>query len=317
MPIKYAVRTIHPLTPEQEAEKKRLSYLRKITYEEDVPHIVADMDEENGMYAIFSTNEVRLTDWLLLKTTDSLQKLLMLGRAKPGPILKDSIRQDIVQGDYVMTHNYDQSGLELSLVVRNLNVKVETQHLTNVRSWDDSLRKRNPEATLMIPKELIDGGTPIKEFWEKRFALREGADKATGRGVRYHAVVEGAARLDEESGCVGYFNSKGELVTGWVPYEASQWEEDYLKKPVYNRKKVVEVLDVPMTDALGTALTLGDFVFSNDNHYNTFMLCEVMGFTEEKVLLLGYNKHSNASSQGYRAISWNNPQKIIKLPITF
>jgi uncharacterized protein (DUF952 family) len=293
MPIKYAIR--------------KVTSTQKVTYDEDVPHIVADMDEENGMYAIYSTNNVRLTDWIQLKASDSLQKALANGRMNPGPTLKDSIQQDINQGDYLFTHHYDQNDLELSLVVRNLKVKTEAQQLTNTRSWDDSLRKRNPEATLRIPKELIDGGPVVNEILRKGFAVQENHST-------YHVVDETTASQDR-AGRMGYFNSNGDLVTGWVRYSVPEQHQAYMAKKKHNNKLVMETLDTPPTDALGTELMIGDWVFSNDNQYSTFMLSEIMGFTEDKVLLLGYYRLRN-SFCGQYVITWNKSKKIVKLPIT-
>lgn len=317
MPIKYAVRTPIPFTEEQEADHARLGYQRwplKFTYEEDVPPIVAEMDEENGLYAIYSANGVRLSDWLVLKTSESLQKEQAQGNAKPGPTLKDSIQQDINAGDYLLTHNYDQNSLELNLVFRNLNVKTVAHQLTNERSWADSVRKRNPEATLKLPKELIDGGAILNEVWEKRFARRQQETVSNQRILSVYFTVDEIAAANSEEGFFGYFNSKGELISGWIDCAINPWTEKEVKEGTYKRKKAVDSLDTPVTDALGAELSVDDWVFSNDNHYNTFMLCQVLGFTDEKVHLLGYSKYRN-SMDGHRITTWNNSKKIVKLPI--
>ena len=320
MPIQYAIRTkrASPLTRAEQYEHKAQGYSwvdMNFSYEE-VPHVVADMDEENGVYAFFADNGMKLSDWMLVKKPEETQKAYVLGRQKPGTTMHDSIGQRIQPGDYLYTHSHDHQNLELSQLVRTMRSKIIVEQLTDSHRWT-KLRSRDPHSFIRISTELMDGGEITPEPWTKRYSVREVLANHNSRGVggeHFHFTDEATA-LAELDGYVGYFNSRNEIVSGWVSVTPSPSDAKLLNSKVHAQKKVVESLETPLTDIMGTDILLGDFVFSNDNHYNDFMLCEVIGFTKERVRLVGYGYKGGRSLRGYRIVTLNWPKNIVKLPL--
>lgn len=321
MPIQYAIRTKRttPLTRAEQYEHKAQGYSwfdMNYTYEE-VPPVVADMDEENGVYALFGDNGTKLSDWMLVKKSEEIQKGYLLGRQKPGAMMHDSIGQPIQLGDYLYTHSHDHQSLELSRLVRTMRSKIIVEQLTASHYWT-KLRTRDPHSFIRIPTELMEGGEVTPEPWTKRYSVREIIQNHNNRGVageQFHFTDEATAR-EELDGYVGYFNSRNEIVSGWIAITPSPSDAKLLASKVHAQKKVMDSLETPLTDIMGTDILLGDFVFSNDNHFNEFMLCEVIGFTKERVRLVGYDYKGGRSLRGYRIVTLNWPKNIVKLPIT-
>lgn len=321
MPIQYAIRTkrTSPLTRAQQEERKAQGYSwfdMNYSYEE-VPHVVADMDEENGVYAFFADNGMKLSDWMLAKKSEETQKAYVLGRQKPGATMHDSVGQPIQPGDYLYTHSHDHQSLELSQLVRTMRSKIVVEQLTDSHYWT-KLRTRDPFSFVRIPTELMEGGGITPEPWTKKYSVREILRDHNNWGVRgeqFHFTDEATA-LSELDGYFGYFNSRNEIVSGWIPITPSPSDAKLLSSKIHAQKKVVESLETPLTDIMGTDILLGDFVFSNDNHFNEFMLCEVIGFTKERVRLVGYDYKGGRSLRGYRIVTLNWPKNIVKLPIT-
>ena len=326
MPIRYAIRSARatPLTNDEQAELRSDGYSAfeaRYSYE-DVPPVAADMDEENGVYALFSEVGVKLSEWMTVKKPVEVENALRLGRSKPGAVLKDSMGQEIRQGDYVFTHSHDHRNLELSQVVRNIKTKVVVEQLSGAYYWSGSsaLRTRKPSCFLKVPTELIEGGGAVPEQWEKRFSVDTSTPQDMGfKEEHFVRVDEATARKDVTAGQFGFFDSNGAPVTGWIPIAPdNDYDKDLLARKVHAGRKVVEELPVPLTDAMGTDILLGDIVFTNDNHTNDFMLCEVIGFTKERVRLVAYQNaaYGGMGLTGYRIITLNWPKNIIKLPIT-
>lgn len=321
MPIQYAIRTKRtvPLTRAEQYEYKERGYSwfdMNYSYEE-VPFVVADMDEENGVYAFFGDNGTKLSDWMLVKKPEETEKAYVLGRQKPGSALHDSIGQVIQPGDYLYTHSHDHQNLELSQLVRTMRSKIIVEQLTDSHRWT-KLRSRDPNSFIRIPTELMEGGTVVTEAWTKQYSVREADESEDGwvvRSEQFHFTDEATTKA-EPGGHVGYFNSQNDIVSGWIPVTPSANDAKLLSSKVHAQKKVVDSLETPLTDIMGTDILLGDFVFSNDNHRNDFMLCEVIGFTKERVRLVGYSYRGGRSLRGYRVITLNWPKNIVKLPIT-
>lgn len=318
MPIKYAIRTkrTSPLTRAEQTELKTQGYSGlevKYSYE-DVPHIVAEMDEENGVYAAFSEAGVKLSDWMTMKKPEEVQKEIELARKKPGTPLKDSIGQDIYHGDYVFTHSHNHQQLELSQVVRNLKVKTVVEQMTDAYYWSGTtaLRSRKPNIFIKLPTPLIEGGEVIPEKWEKRFSVYKTEDRRKNYEETDFIPVDEAHAMQGSTGHFGFFDPKGKSLIGWVPASPDACDQELLDRTVHAGKKVVKELAVPLTDIMGTDILLGDVVFSNDNHTNDFMICEVIGFTKERVRLVAYGRFGIT---GYRLVTLNWPKNIIKLPI--
>jgi hypothetical protein len=320
MPIHYAIRKerTEPLTRAEQAKLYAHGYS---AYEarcvfEDVPHIVADMDAENGMYALFSEHGTKLSDWMLMKKHPEVEEALILGRKKTGAPLTDSVGQTIKQGDYLFTHSNDHKYLLLNQVVRNLKTKVILEELRGLHSWfkTSGLITRNPKTFIKISSTVVEGGGDMPDVWEKQFAVREVGSTPNGSAVeRYVRATESIAQ-GEEHGCFAYFNAEGALVSGWINIIPSKWELPELEAKVHAKKKLYDVPPAPMKDALGAEMQLGDVVFSNDNHYNNFMVCEVIGFSKDRVRLIGYEPNGR-SLRGRRVITLNCPANIVKLPI--
>lgn len=319
MPIRYAIRSERkvPLTAAESAQLKTQGYSApemKCSYE-DVPPVVADVDEENGMYALFSESGVKLSKWMTVKKPEEVEQALMLGRRKPGSPLKDSIGQEISQGDYVFTHSHDHRNLELSQVVRNMSAKMVVEQLANTPYWSGSsaLRTRNPHSFIKVPTEVIEGGVVIPEKWEKRFSIDIGTKQSRVYREEHFVPIDKTTARQDTAGHFCFYDSKNAPVTGWISIiPDNNYDAELLARKVHAGKKLVEELPVPLTDAMGTDILLGDIVFSNDNHTNDFMLCEVIGFTKERVRLVAYE---SAGVAGYRIITLNWPKNILKLPI--
>jgi hypothetical protein len=321
MPTKYAIRTRTDvqLTRQEQYMIDTQGWKvpeDKYTYEE-VPAIVAEFDTENGVYALFSSNGVKLSEWLLITQVDDVQKQWRLGRTKPGPVLKDSIGQDINQGDYLVAHRQKEESLELCQVVRNMQTKTATENLSSSRfaSTAKAIQSRDPETYVKLPSELIEGGMIPTQHWEKRFALRF-AEHIPYQGTREdYTLVDEDTAMKDESGHFGYFNN-GVLVSGWIPCPLNPHTARSLEDKIHSKKKIMESLEVPLTDSMGTDIVLGDWVFSNYSNATLFMLCEVIGFTKDRVRLMGYaNTSPHMGLQGQRIITLNPPKNILKLPV--
>lgn len=319
MPIKYAIRTkrTSPLSRAEQYAHKAQGYSwfdMNYTYE-DVPPVVADMDEENGVYALFGDNGAKLSDWMPVQKSEETKKAFILGRQKPGAIMRDSIGQVIQSGDYLYTHSHDHQNLELSQLVRTMRSKIVVEQLTDSHYWT-KLRNRDPYSFIRVPTEIIEGGEVVPEAWTKKYSVRDTSASTPTRFVEEFILVDEATAEAEKEGYFGFFNSKDEIVSGWITVTPNVFETKPLASKVHAQKKVVQSLPVPHKDAMGTDILLGDFVFSNDNHCNDFMFCEVIGFTKERVRLVGYNYKGGRSLRGSRVSTLNWPKNILKLPIT-
>jgi hypothetical protein len=186
-------------------------------------------------------------------------------------------------------------------------------------SGTSGMRTRTPNSFIKIPSALIEGGEVIPEQWEKRYIIHEVSD-VNIVGAEHRSIfvpVDAATAMQNEQGHFGYFNSNGTPVTGWISIIPEKYDKEDLEKTVHAGKKVMKESPVPVTDAMGTDIELGDIVFSNDNHPNDFMLCEVIGFTKERVRLVAYDCPTvSRKTRGYRLVTLNWPKNIIKLPIT-
>lgn len=318
MPIKYAVRSKRetPLTRAEQFEGKENGYSSlELCYSyEDVPPIVAEMDKTNGVYALFSEAGMKLSAWLPVEKPSEVQEAYIAGRSRQGAFMCDSIGQPLLPGDYLFTHSNNHRSLELFQLARTMRSNIVVESLMDASSTK-RLATRNPYSFLRVPKELLEGGEVTPEIWTKKYAvLEKGAEIAYNRLGNYHLTDELTAR-EAELGFFGYFNSREEITSGWIPFKTSAYEEKLLNSKVHAQKKVVDSLPVPLTDAMGTDILLGDFVFSNDNHYNDFMLCEVIGFTKERVRLVGYDYKGGRSLRGMRIVTLNWPKNVLKLPL--
>lgn len=306
MPIQYAIRTqrTSPLTREEQDAFKAQGFAEfEINYSyEDVPHVVADMDEENGVYAFFSTNGTKISDWMLVKKSDENQKAYALGRQKQGALLYDSIGQLIHPGDYLYTHSrYYHSKLELTQLVRTLRSRIVVEYLTDSHS-QTKLKTDDPSSFLRVPAELIEGGEVAPTAWTKQYSLREMVDDGSRFGSANYLITDEATAQANPKGHFGYFNTENKIVGKWVPFILTPEETEV-------RNRVWADLDTPLTDALGTDLLIGDLVFSVARNRNNFLLGEVIGFTKGKIQLVRYN-------HWVRDIKVHSAKDVVKLPIT-
>lgn len=316
MPIKYAIRTElnAPLPKKEVAEYKAQNYSAhdlKFHYEE-VPSMVAEMDEENGVYAVFSNNGVKLSDWILMKEPEAITEVKDKWRTKPLHSLKDAIKQELQPGDYVFIDVSGFRKLELNRVVHVLKSGVVVESFGKGKI---TIRKRWELMFIKIPAELLTDGTITPEKYEKRYAVHESQDERHSFLSLHHPVDEVTARQSEE-GMFSYFNSRGEQITGWTWIKLEDRLLEKLNSKVYYDEEIVESLPIPLTDALGSDIMLGDLVFSNMN-YHHFMMCEVVGFTKNKVLLLAYLAYHEGIENGQRTLTLNAPKSIVKYPINF
>ena len=316
MPIQYAIASTRTtaVSPDERAELEargyfgaELNFIYTI-----VPVGVAEADEEFGRYALFSHNGTKVSKWLKTTKPAKLVELLRSGEKKPGDALKDSLQQDVTRGDYLLAHSPDNRRLELSQVVRNTQIKTFTESLVDTQhsgtDTEDAVRPHLPETHIKIPADMLDGGTVIPELLEKRFALLE-----TKQIPITCTVVDEATATKDGKGFFGYF-LRGEPVTGWIPCAVSTYEQKLWDNEEEAQK---EALSVPVTDIMGTDILLDDWVFTSNNHYNTFMLCRVIGFSADKVRLVAYKKYStDEDSRGYRIFTLNWPKDIVKIPLT-
>lgn len=316
MPIQYAIASHRPgpISPEEQAGLEALGYFgSELNFIYTiVPATVAEADEEFGRYALFSHNGTKVSKWLRTTKSAKLVEILRTGEKKPGEVLKDSLQQDVVRGDYLLAHSHDYTRLELSQVVRNTQVKTFTENLVDSQQYgtdtENAVRPHLPETHIRIPADMMTGGTVIPELLEKRFALLE-----TRQTPITCTVVDEETAINDGKGFFGYFLN-GEPVTGWIPYVLSQYEQK-LWDSEEDAQKVA--LSLPLTDIMGTDILLKDWVFTSNNHYNTFMLCRVIGFSEDKVRLVAYKKYNTEeSSRGYRIFTLNWPKDIVKIPLT-
>lgn len=306
MPFRYAIQA-EPLKP---VSRLSIEPQSDDDYEE-VPQIVAEMDEKNGRYAVFSSNGKRVGDWLPLKKNDRLQGQYDGWLVKESPVLKTGMEQEINRGDYVLSHDSSNKTLLLGRVFRNARQRSVVEQFVADWYWGLTLSHLSTEALLRIPAGMVEGGYVPKERWEKRFAV-SAVDGSTGRKEYY--PVDEATALAEPDGHFGLFNSEGTLITGWVRITMSEDEQlalgTKLTSPSY--KKAVPELDVPLKDIFGTDLLFDDWVFSNHRNRSQFILCKVIGFTKGKVQLLGYSKYLDS---GTRVVTLNWPENIVKLPV--
>ena len=320
MSVKYAIRKRLPDVPLNKEEQYMVDtqgYVvpeDKFSYEE-VPAIVAEVDTENGVSAVFSSNGMKLSQWAPLKKSPELEKLWALGASKPGKPLKDSIGQDVQRGDYIMTHATKQTTLELSRVIRTTGSKVIAENLSSpaFSSTAKSVKPRDPKSVIRIPYEMIDGffGDPL--LFEKRYAIRN-AETIPYIGIKEEYLETtnvGASKSD--LGHFAYFNGN-QLISGWIPY--SEPVNSYSFEAAKRRSKIERSLEVPFTDAMGTDIRADDWVFSNDNHAHGFSLCRVIGFTKNRVRLVGYKEYTYLHRQGHGVVSDNWPKNIVKIPVT-
>jgi hypothetical protein len=246
-----------------------------------------------------------------------VQEAFILGRSRPGADLLDSVGNLLSPGDYLFTHSNDHRNLELFQLARTMRSKIVVEQLIDASS-QQRLYTRKPYSFLRVPAELMEGGDVAPESWTKRYSVLEilDIDQWGDRSGDYHPTDEATAFADP-NGFVGYFNPRNEIVSGWLPVHPNPYDAKSLDSKVHAQKKVVDSLDTPLTDAMGTDILLGDFVFSNDNHSNDFMLCEVIGFTKERVRLVGYDYdyRGGRSLRGRRVVTLNWPKNILKLPL--
>lgn len=306
MPIQYAIRTERtiPLTHAEQNDYKERGYSlydMNFSYEE-VPYVVADMNEENGVSAIFTEDGKKLSDWMLVKKSEEIQKGYLLGRQKPGSPMHDSIGQLIQPGDYLYTHNrYYHSKLELTHLVRTLRSRIVVEYLTDSHS-QTKLKTDDPSAFLRIPAELIEGGEVTPTAWTKQYSIREMVDDGSRFGSASYLITDEATAQASPKGYFGYFNAENRIVGEWVPVIPTPHEVEV-------RNLAWEDLDTPLTDALGTDILLGDLVFSVARNSNSFLLGEVIGFPNGKIQLVRYN-------HWVRDIKVHSSKNAVKLPIT-
>jgi hypothetical protein len=306
MPFRYAIQAepLEPVSRHSDLTQSDDDY-------EEVPQIVAEMDEKNGRYAVFSSTGKRVGDWLPLKKNDRLQGQYDGWLIKESPVLKTGMGQKINRGDYVLAHDSSNKTLILGRVFRNARQRSVVEQFVADWYWGLTLTHIPSEALLRIPAEMVEDGYVPVERWQKKFAVCA-VDGSTGRKEYY--PVDEATAVAEPDGHFGLFNSEGTLVTGWVritmPDEELQALGTKLTSPSY--KKAVPELSVPLQDIFGTDLLFDDWVFSNHRNRNEFILCRVIGFTKNKVQLLGYSKYNDA---GTRVVSLNWPENIVKLPV--
>lgn len=306
MPIQYAIRTqrTSPLTREEQDAFKAQGFAEfEIDYSyEDVPHVVAEMDEENGVYAFFSTNGTKISDWMLVKKSDENQKAYALGRQKQGALLYDSIGQPIHPGDYLYTHShYYHSKLELTQLVRTLRSRIVVEHLTDSHS-QTKLKNDDPSSFLRVPPELVEGGKVTPAPWTKHYSICERVDDGSRFGSVNYLITDEATAQANPKGHFGYFNTENKIVGKWVPVIPTPEETEV-------RNRAWADLDTPLTDALGTDLLIGDLVFSVARNRNNFLLGEIIGFPNGKVQLVRYN-------HWVRDMKLHSSKNVVKLPIT-
>lgn len=295
MPFRYAIQA-EPLKPVSRHSTEPQS---DADYEE-VPQIVAEMDEKNGRYAVFSSNGKRVGDWLPVKKNKNLQGQYDGWLVKESPVLKTGMEQEINRGDYVLAHGSNNKKLILGRVFRNARQRSVVEQFISDWYWGLTLAHLYAEDLLRIPSAMVEGGYVPKERWEKKFAVSAFGD--TGRR-EYYPVDEATAVADPD-GHFGLFNSEGSLVTGWVRIAMSEEEHQALgtKLTSPSQKKMVYDLDVPLQDVFGTDLQFDDWVFSNHKNRSDFILCKVIGFKKDKVQLLGYSKYLDV---GTRVVTLN------------
>lgn len=317
MPIKYAIRTElnAPLPKKEVAEYKAQNYSAhdlKFHYEE-VSSMVAEMDEESGVYAAFSSNGVKLSDWILMKEPEAITEVKDKWKTKPSHSLKDAIKQELQPGDYVFTDVNGGTKLELNRVVHVTKSGVVVESFAKGKT---TIRKRWELLFLKIPAEFLTNDVIVPEKYEKRFALNDSGDEdGFSFSSTYHPTDEATAQQNKD-GVSAYFNSRGEQITGWTWINLIPHSIRRLDGKVFQDKEIIEHLPVSLTDVLGTEIRLGDFVFSTID-YHHFMLCEVVGFTQNKVLLVGYLAYHEDDKHGQMLVSLNTPKSIVKFPISF
>lgn len=305
MPIQYAIRTerTSPVTREEQNDFKAQGLSEfEIGYSyEEVPPVVAAMDEENGVYAFFADNGKKISDWMLVKKHDEIQKAYALGRQKQGALIYDSIGQPIHPGDYLYTHNrYYHSKLELTQLVRTLRSRIVVEYLTDSHS-QTKLKTDTSSSFIRIPPELVEGGKVTPATWTKQYSTREMVDDGSRFGSVNYLITDEATAQANPKGHFGYFNAENKLVGDWVPVLPTHDETEV-------RNRAWADLDTPLTDALGTDLLLGDLVFSVARNSNNFLLGEVIGFPTGKVQLVRYN-------YWVRDIKVHSSKDVVKLPI--
>jgi hypothetical protein len=304
MPIQYAIRTKRTaaIAREEQDDLKAQGFSEfELDYSyEDVPYVVADMDEENGVYAFFAENGTKISDWMLVRKPDEIQQAYVQGRQKQGASIYDSIGQSIHPGDYLYTHNrYYHSKLELTHLVRNLRSRIVVEYLTDSQA-QTKLKTGDPSAFLRIPSELVEGGKVTPATWTKQYAIRSMVDGSRFGPFNYLITDKTTAQANPQ-GHFGYFNAENKIVGQWVPIIPTPDE-------IKVRNRAWECLDTPLTDALGTDILLGDLVFSVARHSNQFLLGEVIGFREGKLQLVRYNHHM-------RDIKVHSSKNVVKLPL--
>ena len=273
------------------------------TYE-DVPADVAEMDEERGAYAYYSHNGRRISDFVPVKIKAEAEEALAKERRNPkSSILRDSIGQSFIRGDYVLTHNPEHTALELGQVVRNLPTKSVVRSFA--QPWLSRLRTRNTSALLRIPPEFIHGGEAPEQKWTIQY---KGMAGTHAQGRTEWLLPNRAAALTA-NGYFQYMNAEGRAVTPVIPIENEGFIQMCREQTTHGQKKLVEH-DIPMTDAMGTDILVGDWVFSDDNHWAKFFLCEVVGFTRDRVRLICYDDYGRI----FTTLNWS--KNIIKLPVT-
>jgi hypothetical protein len=316
MPIQYALRSRRdtPLTSRENTELVELGYSPiELHYSfDDVPPVVAKSFENNGVYAVFSSKGRKLSGWVPAKPSPYIQAEHQKAIKRPGKPLLDSIKQELNRGDYALTHTYSHKELELVQVIRNTPTKTVVEPLTS-DVWLGSNKPRtiNPHSLLRIPSELIedDGTTSAVEQWEKKWAIRtivENWEPKWGmRTSQTYVETDEITATNHDKGHFGYFNSSGNLISGWIPFLSPGYLQFTVDKTKHSGKKITESVDVPITDVMGEDILLNDWVFSNDNQGHHFSLYKVIGFSKDAVRLDSFGR-----------LTLNNPKNIVKLPFS-
>lgn len=315
MPIKYAIRSNKDdSTPTTEvSSQEHHAWNDGYASYEDVPAGVAEMAGKDGRCAIFSELGSRLSDWNPLYKDEKVAKAWAAGAKDSGPAHRDCMEQIIQPGDYLFSHGFEFRTLDLGVAIRSTKTKVVTEDLTGWSFSKTEVRNRNPEALLRIPAELIDGGTPRDIEFETMYAIQYETRDENRVTYEYEQVNEATAKASP-NGHFGYFErSNANSVTGWVSMEMNQREKETLANTRFGNKHIVQELEELHKDALGSELNLGDWVFTGDNHYSTFIIAKVIGFTDHKVRLHGYQKGYEVN--GYRKITMNWPLNVVKIPV--
>lgn len=311
----YAIRSdIMPglLTPEQENDltHRFLNYDDRESVYQRVPQIAAEVDEENGRWAIFATSGERLTHWRVLEEAKSSPEDL-------GPVQIDNFGQELVAGDYAFSHGTDFESLELSQILRNTKARCVAEKLSS-QSYSANISNRDPFALFRVPIEVIEGGViPTMEF-DTIYSVREEILNEQNKLDPFVVTDEATARNDVDNGYFSLIHSTSPVactVTGWIKIATSQWEDKALAKKKFGHKFIVTQLETPLTDAIGLELFVGDWVVTGDNHYSDFMLAKVIGFTDNKVHVVGYKRYGAKLIEGSRDITMNWPKNVVKLPI--